>query len=148
MPDVVSPQSTTTLLTDREAVLIRNFIENMALWVGTSVAAEMRTRPQSNRARQADITDLKRHFEIEVPRRALHQPVLRLAICAFSSRHMSRNFEYDETEALQYHNECVQCLIPKLSEPNEEINEDVLAAISILRQYEEMDGKNRSFNAS
>jgi hypothetical protein len=95
---------------------------------------------QSYRVGQADITDLKRHFEIEVPRRALHQPVLRLAICAFSSRHISRNFEYDETEALQYHNECVQLLIPKLSEPSEEINEDVLAAISILRQYEEMDG--------
>jgi hypothetical protein len=60
---------------------------------------------------------------------------------------MSRNFEYDETEALQYHNECVQCLIPKLSGPSEELNEDVLAAISILRQYEEMDGKNRPSSA-
>ena len=101
----------------------------------------MRTSSQSNRAMQADITDLKRHFEIEVPRRALHQPVLRLAICAFSSRHISRHFDYDETEALQYHNECVQLLIPILSGPSEKVTEDVLAAISILRQCEEMDGK-------
>jgi hypothetical protein len=35
VPDVVSFPSTTTLLTDREAVLMRNFIENMALWVSS-----------------------------------------------------------------------------------------------------------------
>lgn len=91
---------------------------------------------------QADVADLERHFEIEVPRRALHQPVLRLAILAFSSRHVSRFSGYDETEALQYHTQCLQLLIPVLSAPDNEVSEDVLAAIAILRQYEEMDGSS------
>ncbi|KAL1962934.1 hypothetical protein VTN77DRAFT_9030 [Rasamsonia byssochlamydoides] len=105
--------------TEREAYLMQNFIENMAQW--------------------ADVADLQRHFEIEAPRRALHQPVLRLAILAFSSRHVSRFSGYDETEALQYHTRCLQLLIPVLSAADTEVSEDVLAAIAILRQYEEMD---------
>ncbi|OCL13497.1 hypothetical protein AOQ84DRAFT_283017 [Glonium stellatum] len=105
-------------LTEREAYLLRNFVENMALW--------------------ADVADLERHFEIEMPRRALHQPLLRYAIFAFSARHVNR-FSDNETEALQYHSMCLQLLIPVLSGPTERITDDVLAAIAILRQYEEMD---------
>ncbi|RFU30443.1 hypothetical protein B7463_g5911, partial [Scytalidium lignicola] len=115
----IDNQNMIITLTDREAVLMRNFIEKMALW--------------------ADISDMQRHFETEVPRRALYQPVLRFAIFAFSSRHINRSTNDDSTESLQYHNKCLQLLIPKLSELNEEINEDILAAIAILRQYEEMD---------
>jgi hypothetical protein len=46
---------------------------------------------------------------------------------------------------LQYHNECVQRLIPALSEP-EHITEDVLAVVAILRQHEEMDGEDHQFH--
>ncbi|KKA18280.1 hypothetical protein T310_7771 [Rasamsonia emersonii CBS 393.64] len=127
--------------TEREAYLMRNFIENMAQWVSepTSVFQLAYILNKEIPASQADVADLERHFEIEAPRRALRQPVLRLAILAFSSRHVSRFSGYDETEALQYHTQCLQLLIPVLSAPDTEVSEDVLAAIAILRQYEEMD---------
>lgn len=67
--------------------------------------------------------------------------MLRYAIFAFSSRHLSRFSHYDEIEAIQYHDKCLELLIPVLSEPEENVNEDILASIAILRQYEEMDGK-------
>ena len=67
--------------------------------------------------------------------------MLRYAIFAFSSRHLSRFSQYDEIEAIQYHDKCLELLIPVLSEPEENVNEDILASIAILRQYEEMDGK-------
>lgn len=90
---------------------------------------------------QADITDPHRHFEIDVPTRAFNEPVLRYAIFAFSSRHLNRQTD-DAAEALQYHNLCVQILIPALSDPEQHITEDILAAVAILRQHEEMDGKS------
>jgi hypothetical protein len=72
----------------------------------------------------------------------LKEPVLRYAIFAFSSRHLDRQDNTDVTEALQYHNSCVQLLIPALSGPREHITEDILAAVAILRQHEEMDGQS------
>ncbi|PCG90802.1 Protein of unknown function DUF3468 [Penicillium occitanis (nom. inval.)] len=115
-------ESTWSILTDREALLMRNFIEHMALW--------------------ADVTDPDRHFEIEVPRRALYQPILRYAIFAFSSRHLSRGPGSDETEALRYHEESLQLLISALSAAEEVGNDNILAAAAILRQFEEMDSED------
>jgi hypothetical protein len=71
----------------------------------------------------------------------LKEPVLRYAVFAFSSRHLDRQDNSDATEALQYHNGCVQLLIPALSGPRDNITEEILAAVAILRQHEEMDGK-------
>ncbi|KAJ5645913.1 hypothetical protein N7490_002285 [Penicillium lividum] len=112
--------------TEREAVLMRNFVENMALW--------------------ADITDPHRHFEIDVPIRAFNEPVLRYAIFAFSSRHLNRQTAENTADALQYHNICVQILIPALSDPEKYITEEFLAAVAILRQHEEMDGEDNQFH--
>ncbi|KAB8214719.1 hypothetical protein BDV33DRAFT_228073 [Aspergillus novoparasiticus] len=111
---------------EREAALIRNYADNMALW--------------------ADITDSQRHFEIEVPLRALEEPVLRYAIFAFSSRHIDRQRQKDISEALQYHNQCLQLLIPVLSGPRDRITDTVLAAVAILRQHEEMDCEDNQFH--
>lgn len=71
----------------------------------------------------------------------MKEPVLRYAIFAFSSRHLNRQSTNDATEGLQYHNQCVQLLIPALSEPEPRITEDLLAAVAILRQHEEMDSE-------
>lgn len=90
---------------------------------------------------QADITDPKRHFETEVPARALKDSVLRHAVLAFSSRHLNRGNSENAPEALQYHNHCVKLLIPAMSEPEHHITEDILASVAILRQHEEMDGQ-------
>ncbi|KAF5005967.1 hypothetical protein FDECE_7636 [Fusarium decemcellulare] len=112
--------------TTREAILIRNFTENMALW--------------------ADATDLRRHFEIEVPRRALYFPVLRYAVFAFSSRHLNRNMSDTTTEALEYYDKCLSLLIEAVAEQNGPVDEETLAAIAILRQYEEMDADDKELH--
>lgn len=67
---------------------------------------------------------------------------MRYSIFAFSSRHLDRQDNSDVTEALQYHNCCLQLLIPALSGTREHITEDILAAVAILRQHEEMDGQS------
>jgi hypothetical protein len=122
---MVSPVAFTSLIdpfTDREADLMRNFTENMALWV--------------------DVADVERHFEIEIPRRALANTMLRYAIFAFSSRHLNRhNNNRDLTESLDYHSRALQMLIPQLSGPEEGLTVDVFAAVVILRLDEEMDGE-------
>ncbi|XHG08615.1 hypothetical protein AWENTII_011709 [Aspergillus wentii] len=124
--DAPSPQSQPFSLSEREAILMRNFVENMALW--------------------ADITDPQRHFEVEVPMRAVDEPVLRFAIFAFSSRHIDRQENSETAEALQYHNHCLQLLIPVLSGVRDDITEVILAAVAILRQHEEMDCEDNQFH--
>ncbi|KAL1878246.1 hypothetical protein Daus18300_002163 [Diaporthe australafricana] len=110
-----------------EAVLMRNFTENMALW--------------------ADITDRGRTFETEVPRRALYHATLRYAIFAFSSRHINRHRRGQEsTEALEYYDKCLNLLIPAISNPEHHVTEEVFAAVAILRQYEEMDSEDRGLH--
>ncbi|KAF5542812.1 hypothetical protein FPHYL_11435 [Fusarium phyllophilum] len=108
--------------TSREAELIKNFTENMALW--------------------ADATDINRHFELEVPRRSLYFPVLRYAVFAFSSRHINRDKADTSTEALEYYNSCLSVLIEAVDKASGHIDEETLAAIAILRQYEEMDAED------
>ncbi|KAF5621342.1 uncharacterized protein FTJAE_11371 [Fusarium tjaetaba] len=108
--------------TIREAELVKNFTENMALW--------------------ADATDINRHFELEVPRRSLYFPVLRYAVFAFSSRHLNRDKADTSTEALEYYNSCLSVLIEAVDKASGHIDEETLAAIAILRQYEEMDAED------
>ena len=111
-------------LSENEAMLLRNYTENMALW--------------------ADDTDPGRTFELEASRRALAEPVLLYAICAFSSRHMNRQQPDQDHVALEYQSLCLQLLIPAISGP-QPVDESVLAAVAILRQNEEMDGKSFGF---
>jgi len=108
--------------TQSEAVLVRNFVDNMALWT--------------------DVTDPTRSFQLEVPRRALTEPILKHAICAFSARHFHRERKDEEgqTEALDHLNRCLELLIPAMS-GGQGINESILTAVAVLRQNEEMDGK-------
>lgn len=122
--------------TPREAVLLRNFTENMALWVSVPLLWLF----QDANKLQADATDLRRHFEIEVPRRCVYFPVLRYAVFAFSSRHINRNMSDATTESLEYYDKCLSLLIDAVAEQNGPVDEETLAAIAILRQYEEMDG--------
>ncbi|KAL3450481.1 hypothetical protein BJX65DRAFT_270904 [Aspergillus insuetus] len=105
-------------LQHREAILMRNFTENMASWV--------------------DVADVKRHFELEVPRRALYTPILRYAIFALSSRHLSRTMGEDETESLNYHNHALRLLISAVS-ASQKVNDEILASAVILRLFEEME---------
>jgi hypothetical protein len=53
---------------------------------------------------------------------------------------MNRHAGGNWTEALQYHTDCLQLLIPVLSGGQEDYTEDILATVAILRLIEEMDG--------
>lgn len=112
-------QTLSTPLTEPEAVLIRNYVEHMALWT--------------------DAHDPTRTFELELPRLALTEAMLRHAICAFSARHLYRGLDQGETEAIFHQDQCLQLLIPAMSD-SQGINESTLMAVAILRQNEEMDG--------
>jgi len=108
-------------LSANEALLLRNYTENMALW--------------------ADGTDPGRSFELEASRRAITNPILLYAICAFSSRHINRHRLDQDPAALEYQSMCLQLLIPAISGPNP-VDDSARAAVAILRQNEEMDGKH------
>lgn len=116
-----SGHAATQPFTESEAVLVRNFAENMALWT--------------------DVTDPERSFQFELPRRALTEPVLRHAVCAFSARHYHRSDPGGEgqTEAWDHQNRCLELLIPSMS-GGQGISESTFTAIALLRQNEEMDG--------
>lgn len=126
--DVHTPQQQPLQgLSETEALLLRNFTENMALW--------------------ADGPDPQRSFELEASRIALTDPVLRHAICAFSSRHVRRQSGDRDAEALEHQDSCLQLLIPAMSS-QQSMSEGVLAAVAILRQNEEMDGPYTSMQES
>lgn len=74
-----------------------------------------------------------------MPVKAVQEPALRSAIFAFSSRHIDRQRKVDASEALQYHNHCLQLLIPALSGSRADITDVVLATVAVLRQHEEME---------
>ena len=118
----LGPQVTSHPFSHLEAILVRNFASKMALW--------------------SDATDPARTFEVEVPLRALTEPLLKHAICAFSARHFYRGStdHRQQSEALEHQNRCLELLIPAVS-GGQGINESMLTAVAILRQNEEMDGK-------
>lgn len=123
LPLVQTPVSTAVTLqtiTDSEAELMRNYIENIATW--------------------ADATDYNRSFEIEVPRRAIQEPVLLHAVCTFSALHLDRH-----KEAQEHQDKCIQLLIPALSSLKG-IDDTVLASVAILRQIEEMNENDERFH--
>ncbi|KAF5689916.1 hypothetical protein FCIRC_1150 [Fusarium circinatum] len=116
--------------------------QSMASLPGNSPASTQMTRHLRYSSELADATDVHRHFELEVPRRSLYFPVLRYAVFAFSSRHINRDKADTSTEALEYYNSCLSVLIEAVDKASGHIDEETLAAIAILRQYEEMDAED------
>ncbi|CZR54923.1 uncharacterized protein PAC_04808 [Phialocephala subalpina] len=112
-----SSSTSNVQLTSREANLFRNYIENISLWI--------------------DAGDPLNHFGTVVPQRALRHPILLLSIFAVSGLHLSLVSSYDETEGAHYYSECISLLIPTISQMEENCDENVLAALVLLRSYEE-----------
>ncbi|KAL0777269.1 hypothetical protein CaCOL14_006787 [Colletotrichum acutatum] len=104
---------------DREkARLFMHYIHDLSTWV--------------------DVSDKRRHFGTEVPKRACHSPLLAYAIIALASRSLCSIKGTDDSKPSTYYSHALQILIPILGSSTEALNEEVLAAIVILRQYEEM----------
>lgn len=87
-----------------------------------------------------DITDIQRHFAVDVPELALSCPVLLNALMAYAGRHLSRVSDFDSAVADHYHHECVSLMIPMLDEKDLVADETLFAAAVILRAFEETNG--------
>ncbi|KAG4431765.1 hypothetical protein IFR05_012741 [Cadophora sp. M221] len=104
---------------EQEARLFLYFVDRLAPWL--------------------DGFDSQRHFSTEVARRAAFVPVIMNAILASAARHTALISGTADTISETYHNKCLQILIPILDDPCDVLDENLCAAIIILRQYEEYD---------
>lgn len=95
-----------------------------------------------------DLCDLKRHFALVVPHRAASCPPLLNAIFAASARHLSRVAGAAAWIADNYHSECLKSLIPLLNDSAALKDENLLAAMIILRQHEEFECKKHESHSS
>lgn len=103
-----------------------------------------------------DLCDPERHFALVVPQRARSCPPLLNAIFTASARHLSRLNKYKTPHgvkyldkllpdlnvetAIHYHERAITHLIQLCNNPDQVHDENLLAAASILRFYEEVDG--------
>ena len=104
-------------LTSQEAFLLQLFRNKMGTWM--------------------DSTDRERRMAVEVPERALKNPILMYAILAYSSRHLVRVADFDGSVSDGYYIKCLELLIPAL---NRDAGDDaeLLAATCILRLFEQI----------
>lgn len=76
-----------------------------------------------------------------MPKRALYCPIIRNAIFAVSARQLSLLAGKEDNESDQYVSECLRILITALEDPLDYLDENLLAAVILLRNHEEMSGK-------
>jgi Fungal specific transcription factor domain len=88
-----------------------------------------------------DICDPKSHFGKEVPKRAAQFPVIFNGMLAVAARHVHILHPEEHDESQQYVDECLRGLIVALEDPLAHWDENLLIAIILLRQHEEM-GEN------
>ncbi|KAG5750122.1 hypothetical protein H9Q70_007209 [Fusarium xylarioides] len=113
-------------LTEREAFLFMTYIHKLA--------------PLS------DACDDARHFALEVPRLALHQPMIMNGLLALASRYDPRcTNTSDDIESTFYHNKCIKLLIEAFAQPPETWDSALLTAVVIARLYEENDNETDSY---
>lgn len=103
----------------QEALLLRHWVENVSGFF--------------------DFLDPRRPFAIEVPQRARSNRTLANAVFALSARHLSGTTDFDALIADQYLEGCLRTLIPTLEDSEAVMDDDLLAALVILRMLEEMD---------
>ncbi|KAL4753311.1 hypothetical protein BDW72DRAFT_191223 [Aspergillus terricola var. indicus] len=126
----------------REACLLRYFIEDLSRWF--------------------DLTDLRSHFANCIPQRARSNSTLLDAILAVSAQHFSTlstaqkthilrlygladtqiqesHVNITEETVIHYHSRCIAELRVLASEPQAVMDEDILAAVVVLRFFEELD---------
>lgn len=88
-----------------------------------------------------DLCDRDRHFALVVPQRASQCPILLNAVFAASARHLSTISDFDPIVSNKYNQECLKHLIPKLSDAEAIMDENLLAATVILRHLEELESR-------
>ncbi|VTO81787.1 unnamed protein product [Fusarium graminearum] len=94
----------------------------------------------------SDACDDARHFELEVPRLALRQPMIMNGLLALASRYDSRCMDTsNDIESTFYHNKCIKLLIEAFAQPPETWDSTLLTAVVIARLYEENDNEIDSY---
>ncbi|KIV82255.1 hypothetical protein PV11_04378 [Exophiala sideris] len=91
-----------------------------------------------NLSLQFDSCDKFHHFGKEIPKRAAYYPVLKYAIFAVSSRHLCLLRGKKDDESHEYVSKCLRILIAALEDPLGHLDENLLAAVILLRTHEEM----------
>lgn len=86
-----------------------------------------------------DCCDLLNHFGLEVPRRAVHKPMLLFSVLALSSMHQAVSNAQSQHEASFYHGECLRVLIDALSDDEATYDDTLLASVVLMRVYEEIE---------
>ncbi|KAL1906886.1 hypothetical protein Sste5344_007330 [Sporothrix stenoceras] len=126
-PNIYTPKSVYPLDDEREAVLLRHFVQNLAIWL--------------------DLCEPSHQFGTIVPQRAANCTVLLNAILALSSKHLAHLGNFDRYASDHYHQECLNALIPMLSHEDTAADENLFAATIILRVWEEMEFKHSGFDS-
>ncbi|KAF0643191.1 hypothetical protein FPSE5266_07859 [Fusarium pseudograminearum] len=94
----------------------------------------------------SDACDDARHFELEVPRLALRQPMIMNGLLALASRYDSRCMDTsNDIESTFYHNKCIKLLIKAFAQPPETWDSTLLTAVVIARLYEENENETDSY---
>lgn len=101
---------------------------------------------RSNLSSWFDITSKNDEFRKLVISRALRYRALLFAILTVSSKHLSLVNGNSSHEAEQFYDECLQLLIKQFNEPNVLVDENVFAAVVILRLYEELSSTDKILN--
>lgn len=91
-------------------------------------------------SRRFDLCDPEKHFALVVPCRAAACPPLMDAVFALSARYLSRTTGFDEYMADRYYQRCLNSLVPMLNDSEALLNQDLFAAIVVLRTLEEIEG--------
>ncbi|KAJ9143888.1 Arca-like protein [Pleurostoma richardsiae] len=120
-------QSVYPLRDRQEAILLRHFVEKIAIWL--------------------DLCDPVQSFEVTVPSRAGTCSILVNAIFAVAAKHLSHISAFDRYASDRYHQECLDILIPLLSHDATVSDENLFAATIILRVWEEMEVKHSGVDA-
>ncbi|EME43115.1 hypothetical protein DOTSEDRAFT_132735 [Dothistroma septosporum NZE10] len=110
-------------LSRREGDLLQHFINKVGPWF--------------------DVCDLSNSFQYELPRRAMHRPMVLYAILALTSRHLAvLSSNPEPAEASYYHGQCLRLVIDQLSGPESLYDDNLLSTVVCLRVYEEIEHAN------
>ncbi|GKT88537.1 arcA-like protein [Colletotrichum tofieldiae] len=86
-----------------------------------------------------DMCDSDKHFAKVVAKRAVQCPTLLNAMFSASAKRLSRTIGVDVAVADRYNQRCLRSLIPALSSSTAVVDDNLLAAVVILRFTEEVD---------
>jgi Fungal specific transcription factor domain len=103
-----------------EAKLVRYYVVHIANWF--------------------DVCDQRRHFATVLPQRAAFCPPLMCAIFTVAAHHLSLRNALDPYIAHRYHEKCLEYLKHVIYDETAVVDENLFAAIIVLRFLEEVDG--------